>query len=50
MVSGQDLFTERDEIKNSIERSLLKLYDNGVDLAEKNTQIPHFTPSDDASA
>ena len=35
MVSGQDLFTGRDEIKNSIERSLLKLYDNGVDLAEK---------------
>ena len=35
MVSGQELFAERDRIKNSLERSLTRSYDNGVDLADK---------------
>ena len=35
MISGQELFAERDRIKNSLERSLTRSYDNGVDLAEK---------------
>ena len=35
MISGQELFAERDRIKNSLERSLTRSYDNGVDLADK---------------
>lgn len=35
MISGQELFAERERIKNSLERSLSRSYDNGVDLAEK---------------
>lgn len=35
MISGQELFAERERIKNSLERSLSRAYDNGIDLAEK---------------
>ena len=35
MVSGQELFAERERIKNSLERSLTRAYDNGIDCAEK---------------
>ena len=35
MVSGQELFAERERIKNSLERSLSRAYDNGIDEAEK---------------
>ena len=35
MVSGQELFIERERIKNSLETSLKRAYDNGVDMAEK---------------
>ena len=35
MISGQELFAERDRIKTSLERSLSRSYDNGVDLAKK---------------
>lgn len=35
MVSGQELFAERERIKNSLERSLSRAYDNGIDMAEK---------------
>ena len=35
MISGQELFAERDRIKKSLERSLTRSYDNGVDRAEK---------------
>ena len=35
MISGQELFAERDRIKTSLERSLSRSYDNGVDLADK---------------
>ena len=35
MVSGQELFMERDRIKNSLETSLKRAYDNGIDAAEK---------------
>ena len=35
MISGQELFAERDRIKNSLERSLSRSYDNGHDAAEK---------------
>ena len=35
MISGQELFAERERIKNSLERSLSRAYENGMDLAEK---------------
>lgn len=35
MISGQELFAERDRIKTSLEQSLSKAYENGMDLAEK---------------
>lgn len=35
MVSGQELFAERERIKNSLERSLSRAYDNGIEAAEK---------------
>ena len=35
MVSGQELFAERDRIKTSLERSLSRAYDNGIEAAEK---------------
>lgn len=35
MVSGQELFAERERIKNSLERSLTRAYDNGIEAAEK---------------
>lgn len=35
MVSGQELFSERERIKNSLETSLKRAYDNGIDAAEK---------------
>jgi len=35
MISGQELFAERERIKNILERSLSRAYDNGIDLAEK---------------
>ena len=34
-MSGQDLYKERKGIKKSLERSLLRAHDNGVDMAEK---------------
>ena len=38
MVSGQDLFNERERIKASLENSLRRAYDNGIDAAEKTRQ------------
>lgn len=35
MISGQELFAERKRIKNSLERSLSRAYDNGIEAAEK---------------
>ena len=35
MNSGQDLFKERARIKSSLETSLSRAYDNGIDSAEK---------------
>ena len=35
MISGQELFAEREGIKNSLERSLSRAYDNGINEAEK---------------
>ena len=35
MVSGQELFAERERIKKSLENSLKRAYDNGIDMAEK---------------
>lgn len=35
MISGQELFAERERIKNSLERSLSRAYDNGIEAAEK---------------
>ena len=35
MVSGQELFAERERIKNSLKTSIDKAYGNGVQLAEK---------------
>ena len=34
MVSGQELFIERDRIKSSIETSLKRAYENGIEMAE----------------
>lgn len=34
MISGQDLFNERDRIKASLENSLRRAYDNGMEAAE----------------
>ena len=35
MISGQELFAEREKIKTSLERSLSRAYDNGINEAEK---------------
>lgn len=35
MISGQELFAERERIKSSLETSLKRAYDNGVEMAEK---------------
>lgn len=35
MISGQELFAERETIKNSLKTSIDKAYGNGVQLAEK---------------
>ena len=35
MVSGQELFLEREKIKNSLSASLKRAYDNGIQYAEK---------------
>lgn len=35
MVSGQELYAERERIKNSLATSLKRAYDNGIDMAEK---------------
>ena len=35
MISGQELFAERESIKKSLKTSIDKAYDNGVQLAEK---------------
>lgn len=35
MVSGQELFVERERIKTSLETSLKRSYDNGIEMAEK---------------
>jgi len=35
MVSGQELFEVREGIKKSLQRSLSRAYDNGIDAAEK---------------
>lgn len=34
-MTGQELFTERDRIKHSLENSLKRAYDNGIEAAEK---------------
>ena len=34
-MSGQELFAERERIKSSLNTSLMRAYDNGIDLAEK---------------
>ena len=34
MVSGQELFIERERIKNSLDTSLHKAYENGIEMAE----------------
>lgn len=34
MISGQELFVEREKIKQSLERSLSRAYDNGMEMAE----------------
>lgn len=34
-MDGQGLFAERENIKTSLQNSLLRAYDNGIDLAEK---------------
>ena len=36
MISGQELFAERDRIKKSLDGSLLKAYENGLEASEKN--------------
>lgn len=35
MISGQELFIQREKIKNSLLTSLTRAYDNGIDMAEK---------------
>ena len=35
VVSGQELFAERERIKSSLETSLKRSYDNGLEMAEK---------------
>lgn len=35
MISGQELFAERERIKTSLETSLKRSYENGVEMAEK---------------
>lgn len=35
MISGQELFAERDRIKASLEKSLRLAYENGVEAAER---------------
>ena len=34
-MTGQDLIRERDEIKKALDKSMKKMYQNGVDFAEK---------------
>lgn len=38
MVSGQELFVERERIKNSLETSLKRAYENGLEMAEKTRE------------
>lgn len=35
MISGQELFAERERIKSSLETSLKRAFDNGIEMAEK---------------
>lgn len=35
MISGQELFAERERIKRSLDTSLQKAYENGIEVAEK---------------
>ena len=35
MISGQELFAERERIKQSLDQSLRKAYENGIEAAEK---------------
>lgn len=35
MISGQELFVKREQIKTSLETSLKRSYENGVEMAEK---------------
>ena len=50
MISGQELFAERETIKNSLKTSIDKAYGNGVQLAEKNSLISCSVATEDASA
>ncbi len=34
MITGQELFAERDRIKQSLERSLQRAYENGIEAAD----------------
>ena len=34
MVSGQELFAERERIKKSLDNSLRRAYENGLEMAE----------------
>lgn len=38
MVSGQELYAERERIKSSLETSLKRAYDNGIEMAEKTRE------------
>lgn len=38
MVSGQELYAERERIKQSLETSLKRAYDNGIEMAEKTRE------------
>ena len=38
MISGQELFNERERIKTSLENSLRRAYDNGLEAAEATRQ------------
>ena len=35
MISGQELFNERERIKERLDASLVRAYENGIDAAEK---------------